>query len=212
VTGLRDRKKQQLRRRIIESAAHLFSKNGLAATTVDDIAAAAEVSPGTVYNYFGTKNALFLAGIEDDTDAMVAQGNAVLERPGTNSVRAVQRLMGVYLEHLLSWEPDLLREVMAASFERTSGEEITAGLARMDQRLIDQLTSLIAGLQERGKVRADVAPAEATLLLFSTMVTQLFVLLAMSGSDEGAVRAQLNRQIEIAFGGLLAASNPDKDR
>ena len=50
VTGLRDRKKQEVRRRIIAAAADLFTTPGLDATTMEDIAAAADVSVATVYN------------------------------------------------------------------------------------------------------------------------------------------------------------------
>ena len=150
MTGLRDRKKQEARRRIIEAAASLFASDGLDTTTMEGIAAAADVSVGTVYNYFGTKNALLLAGVAEDTELMVADGAAVLSRPGTNPVKAVQRLMGGYLDHLLSWEPAFLREVLAAALERSGGEALTAELAQMDQRLIEQLTALLTGFHDRG--------------------------------------------------------------
>jgi AcrR family transcriptional regulator len=210
VTGLRDRKKREVRRRIICAAAARFAADGLDGTTLEDVAAAADVSVGTIYNYFGTKNALLLAGVAEDTAVMVAEGQTVLTRPGTNPARAVQRLMGVYLERLLAWEPALLREVVAASFERTRGREVTAELVRMDERLIEQLTTLLGGFQQRGRLRSDVDPAEATMLLFSAMVMQLLTYLAMEWSDERELLAHINRQIEIAFHGLATASDPEE--
>ena len=211
MTGLRDRKKEEARRRIVRAATSLFASDGLDATTMEGIAAAADVSVGTVYNYFGTKNALLLAGVAEDTELMVADGAAVLSRPGTNPVKAVQRLMGGYLDHLLSWEPAFLREVLAAALERSGGEALTAELAQMDQRLIEQLTALLTGFHDRGRLRADVAPVEATMLLFSAMVTQLFLYLAMDWFDEAVLRSQLDRQIDIAFSGLTATSDKRKD-
>lgn len=202
MTGLRDRKKRAVRRRIIDVAARLFAEQGLEAATMEDIAAQAEVSVGTVYNYFGSKHSLLLAGMEEETAAMLEDGRAVLARPGSDARRAVQRLIGVYLDHLTGWDPALLREVLAASFHRSGGAEMTAELARLDERLIEQLTMLLVGFEERGRLGSRVDPAEATLLLFSTMFMQLFMFVALDGIDRVTVHASMNRQIDLAFHGL----------
>ncbi len=50
--GLRERKKQKTRESIQRTALRLFGKQGYEATTVEQIAAAAEISPSTFFNYF----------------------------------------------------------------------------------------------------------------------------------------------------------------
>ena len=77
------RRQEQARRtraRVIEAAAGLFVAQGYSATSVAEIAAAAEVSPQTIYATFGTKGALLGAAVEvalagDDEPV------AVLDRP-----------------------------------------------------------------------------------------------------------------------------------
>src|SRR5437879_12619759 len=83
--SFRERKKQQTRQAIGETAARLFAERGLDAVTVGDVARAADVSQGTVFNYFPTKEDLFYGQMEDFEATLVeavrdrGQGESVLE-------------------------------------------------------------------------------------------------------------------------------------
>jgi AcrR family transcriptional regulator len=58
--GLRERKKQKTRESIQRTALRLFEKQGYEETTIEQIAAAAEISPSTFFNYFPTKEDVVL--------------------------------------------------------------------------------------------------------------------------------------------------------
>ena len=66
-TGLRERKRLAAMRTIQEKALDQFDERGFDAVTIEEIAAAADVSPSTVYRYFGTKEGLI---VSDDFAAL----------------------------------------------------------------------------------------------------------------------------------------------
>lgn len=85
--GLRERKKIRTRESIRREAFRLIQENGYAATTVEQIAEAAEVSPSTFFRYFPTKESVLLA---DDMDPVIL--NALEEQPSDLSpCQAVRR-------------------------------------------------------------------------------------------------------------------------
>lgn len=65
--GLRSRKKAKRRDEIIAAARTLFATQGIDATTMADIAAAAGISAPTVFNYFGSKDGVLIALISEGT-------------------------------------------------------------------------------------------------------------------------------------------------
>ena len=67
-TGLRERKKQRTRRTIRTEALKLFQRQGYTATTVEQIAEAADISPSTFFRYFPSKEQLVLV---DDVDPIM---------------------------------------------------------------------------------------------------------------------------------------------
>jgi AcrR family transcriptional regulator len=77
-TGLRERKKQQTRDLIAETAVRLFAERGFDAVTVAEVARDANVSEVTVFNYFPTKEDLFYGRMEFFEERLLL---AVEERP-----------------------------------------------------------------------------------------------------------------------------------
>jgi AcrR family transcriptional regulator len=89
--GLRAWKKARTRSTISDVATGLFMRDGFEEVTVAQIAAAAEVSVKTVFNYFPSKEDLFFDRADDIVGALV---DAVVERPpGTTIVGALHAIL-----------------------------------------------------------------------------------------------------------------------
>jgi AcrR family transcriptional regulator len=89
--GLRERKKQQTRMHIAQTARRLFGERGFDAVTVGEVARAADVSEKTVFNYFPTKEDLFYSGMEAFEEQLLG---AIRERePGESVLGAFRRFV-----------------------------------------------------------------------------------------------------------------------
>jgi AcrR family transcriptional regulator len=123
MAGLRERKKQATRLAIHEAAMRLFAERGFTATTIDQIAAASDVSRATVLNYFATKEDIVYG---DASAAFAFLERALDERPAGQGVATAFRAWLVGVAELGGWfEPELALQL------RLAEEVPTVGAARL---------------------------------------------------------------------------------
>jgi AcrR family transcriptional regulator len=96
-TGLRERKKQQTREAIHRAAMRLFSERGFEATTIADIAAAADIAPRTFFSYFASKEEAVFPKFE----SMFADFDRAMSSrpPGTTALDALREWIAVAAQH-----------------------------------------------------------------------------------------------------------------
>lgn len=87
--GLRERKKQRTRTTLIDAAIELCERQGFEQTTVEQIAAIADVSPRTFSRYFATKEAVCMALVDDAVDVAAVELERMPE--DMNPLEAVYR-------------------------------------------------------------------------------------------------------------------------
>jgi len=95
---VRQRRKQERPAELIAAALELFVERGFTATKLDDVAARAGVSKGTLYLYFASKEELFKAVIQQGILPVLAQGEEMLLRHQGSARSLLQDLMHRYRE------------------------------------------------------------------------------------------------------------------
>ena len=78
----KEREKRAREMEILKAARDLFVANGFRETTLDEIARHAEFGKGTIYNYFASKEELFLGIIEQSMDEILAISHDAIAVPG----------------------------------------------------------------------------------------------------------------------------------
>jgi AcrR family transcriptional regulator len=133
-SGLRERKKAKTRAAIQQQALRLFHEQGYAATTVEQIAAAVEVSPSTFFRYFPTKEDVVLY---DDLDPLFFAAFEA-QPPELTPIQAMRGAL-----HLVF--AGLSGEEMEQQQVRT---ELILAVPELRMRMLDQFANLVDLLAE----------------------------------------------------------------
>ncbi len=174
MTGLRAQNKADRGRRILECAARLFRERGYDPVRIEDIAAEARMSPGTVYNHFQTKGDVLLAIVTMEVEEVLAEGEKVLADPPGGVAEALNRLIGGYYRHSLIYLSKAMWRTAMAHSIAAPDSAFSRRYTGLDLRLTDQICALVADLQARGHLRPEIAARTMGEMVFDD-INQMFI-------------------------------------
>ena len=197
VINRRERKKAALRSRITASAISLFSLRGLDAVTIDEIAAAADVGKGTIYNYFSTKEDIVVAFMADLESRLASEISQF--QPGEQPIDSV--LAEYILLHFQLKEPyhAFVRVFLAQMFSHT--ERFLPYMVEMQKYVDPPLESLFRKLEERGVLRPGIDLPQL-VLSFKTMHLGLTALWAVEGPPFQQTYQVVRQQMQFFAEGI----------
>jgi AcrR family transcriptional regulator len=143
----KEREKEARREAILDAAVRLFARKGNYEPTLDDIAAEAELSKGTIYNYFKDKHYLFAAlllrcheRVQQNLEEMIAAINSLPE--------LIRTILGS-----LRTSPDdrcllLIFFSMGSQMPEDLRDEVVSGWWHQEQRSVQLLADKLAVLPE----------------------------------------------------------------
>lgn len=187
-TGRRERKKQELRERIIDAANTLIAQQGLAQTTVDQIAELSDIAQATFFNYFPTKTDVVNALVE----RLIDRFNEVVDRAHDVDSSVVHKINTLFVmsAELTEQEHRVLRDIIAETV-RSSQHSPERSLSRMRDLFADD----IATAQARGEVRSD---RSAATLADGVLGLYISVMLFWSTDADYPVADRLRTSAEMA--------------
>lgn len=196
--GLRERKKQRTRQAIAEAAHRLFLERGFDAVTVAEVAREADVSEGTVFNYFKTKEDLFYGQMEVFEAELVTAVRG--RRPGESALSAFRRFVLERSARL--GEHDAADVIASAARVIDASPSLQAREREVVARATDELATLLA--EETGAAPGDPeAAAAASALLGAQRALVVHVRAQVAAGRRGpALSADVRLQGRRAFGRL----------
>jgi len=167
--GLREEKKAEQRRAILNTAAALFRKKGYEETRVRDIVDRLRISEVTFFNYFPTKDALIMAFAVEMLEYSIASVQRELER---HEVSVPDRFRVLMRQWARSWDEDPVFQGLVAKQSRYLTD--VKGLLQVRSReLYRQYERLFTEGQRRGEIRSDQNP-----LYLAEMMEGMMILIA----------------------------------
>ncbi len=175
----REREKEQRRNAIIDAAEKVFFSQGLERATMDDVAEKAELSKGTLYLYFKSKEELYLA--------IHLRGNIILKKMFENAVarfdRGIEKVRAVgqaYMEFYQKY-PDYFHAMIyyeSRVFDYQDADSIALQCVEMGKSTLEILIDAIEYGKRDGSIRPDIDAIKTAISLWgqSTGIIQIIAL------------------------------------
>jgi AcrR family transcriptional regulator len=152
------------RRRVLDAAAQCFTRNGFHATSMHEICAVAEMSPGALYRYFPSKEAIIIAIVEEERSARVALFEELDQAPSFvgGLLEMGRKLFSGELPFVCA---DLGPEVAA---EAARNDKLRAMFEEVEAEMNAAMRSALVKGQERGEIARDL-DLDSVLLLIQSL-------------------------------------------
>lgn len=193
----RERKKAEARERIISAAMRIFSERNIAQTTVDEIASAADVGKGTIYNHFQSKEEIvvaFLVGIERQVQKRV--------KHYASAHGSLQEILVSFLQFQLKLKSphhQFVRVFFAQMFAH--GNASSTWMRQLQDAINPPLEYLFSALQGRGLIRQDL-DRQDLIQLFKMLHVGLMTTWVMEGPPWRATYRLLKEQMRVFCEGI----------
>jgi AcrR family transcriptional regulator len=164
----KEREKEARREEILNAAQKVFFEKGLAATTVDDIAQVAELSKGTLYLYYHSKEDLYLATAGRGMDIMYG----MFERAVAASEDPISQIFNIgdaYYKFFRE-QRDFFRMFYyfeSPLFHAQISKDMMEQCTLRDRKVWDLVGLPVRRAIEVGLLKADLDPLEVGIMLWS---------------------------------------------
>ena len=142
--------REERREQILDVAAQVFARKGLAATRIADIAAAGDMSQGLIFRYFASKEDVFAAIVEKSLVSSIVLLEAASQQP-CSPLEKLRWLLQIYLEGM--WrKPEYSLVVLHALNSEATPKKVQEMALEQSRRSLQTYRQLIIQGQEAGEI------------------------------------------------------------
>ena len=168
----RERRKEARPGELLEAALDLFVEKGFAATRVDEVAARAGVSKGTLFLYFPSKEELFKAVVRENLAGRFTEWSAELETFVGDTSDVLRYCYQVWWERIGNTKASGITKLMLS--EAQNFPEITRFY---QQEVILPGQALIRRILERGIARGEFRPVNLDYAVYLVLAPLIFLMM-----------------------------------
>ena len=185
----RKREKAKRRKTILKAARKLFFKKGLENTTMDEIAEKAELSKGTLYIYFSSKEILALSIIKETSDILngILRNAVATNKTGINKIKDVTLALTNFFKEKRK-EFQFFRYMDSITASLGSGNNMVQNWKTGVENLVTLVLDIVVEGMEDGSIRKDIEP-EKTAFIYSNMILSFLIRLS---SHQGIILMSQN--------------------
>ncbi|MBX3610044.1 MAG: TetR/AcrR family transcriptional regulator [Hydrogenophaga sp.] len=206
----RARRKEARPGELIDAALALFVEKGFAATRVEEVAARAGVSKGTLFLYFPSKEDLFKAVVRETLAGRFTEWNAEFDVFEGDSVALVQYAMRSWWERIgMTPASGITKLVMS---EAGTFPEIASFY---QQEVINPGLDLVRRILQRGVDRGEFRPLDLDHAVYSLIAPMIFLLMWKHSMAPCCPSSQqldpvtfIDTQVDLILHGMLKPSTP----
>ena len=186
------------KKRIINAAMDVFSKNGYAKASIREIAKAAGISVGGVYLYFKNKEELYKSIIQDKRREMGARIEMAIEK-AESEAKALSNFLGLYLDYAQKHKEFILLHIREHGFAFGVGGK---------KKFFTKQRELVEQILQRGIQSGEFRKCNANDMAKIIMGSLRGIVLSMALDDNVTITPKMLN--EFLFYGLARADKKDK--
>ncbi len=201
-----ERRKEARPGELLDAALDLFVEKGYAATKVDEVAARAGVSKGTLFLYFHSKQELFKAVVRENIAGRFQRWNDEFEAFEGSTADMVRYCYASWWEHIGATRASGITKLMLS--EAGNFPEITQFY---QQEVIEPGQQLIRRMLERGMACGEFRAVDLDYAVYAVLAPLTFLMLCKhsmaactSGADAFSFPGYLDAQLNILLNGLCS--------
>ena len=209
MAGLRQKQKERRESDILDAATKLIEANGWENTSVEEVAAQAEVGVATVYNYFGSKVDLLHEIINRYADEQIEAGRQVIKNRPADVVDGMTLLFYAYVDGIAHrFGRKLIQKFfsMGVSLQFSYGKDVMP----VKMRIIEQMSELVGRYRQQGQICLDASEEEVAMLCYSAVSMPLMLFIVLPDMELEDAKKVMRRNLQLLFRGLSPNSGLSK--